>query len=85
MEWWEDAIDKLDYLKDKGFRFYFPVVYKAFTSPENQQNQIIMSSFFDDEDQEKADSQLENLKETIQDLKDEKIIATESDLLKIWN
>jgi len=89
-KWWgiqnkEDALSKLDYLKDKGFRFYFPVVYKAFLSPEADQEELIIAAFVDDEDQEKAETQLMYLKETIGELKDEKIINQESDLLKYGN
>lgn len=86
-DWWgihdrDEALETLNYLKDKGFRFYLPAVYKAYTSAENEQGQIIEDSFSDDEDQEKAYSQLENLKETFEELKEGNIIAVHNDVLK---
>ena len=89
-QWWGiqdrgDAISKLDYLRDKGFRFYFPVVYKAFFSPAAEQDQILADAYPDEEDQETADSQLEFLKETVGELKEGKIIDHESDLLIYGN
>jgi len=85
-DWWgihdrNEALEVLNYLKDKGFRFYLPVVYKSYTSPESDQNQIIVDNFSDDEDQEKAYSQLENLKETLEELKEGHMITTLTDIL----
>lgn len=78
-EWWgidsrEYAQETLQYLTGKGYRFYCPAVLNAFTSPENQQIELLRHVFADDEDFGKACSQLDNLKETLDELKEDKVI-----------
>lgn len=95
-EWWginnnSDAEDKLDYLFNKGFRFYFNAIYKAYLAgtPEEQQN-IITSSFNQsdldyEEDVEKAFGQLNNLKETWEQLTRNAIVSSKEELVKYNN
>lgn len=78
----KDAIEKLSYLRDKGFRFYFSAVFHAFNSPKEKQDEILLAQFTTPEDIDKGYSQLHNLQETIEELKQYKVIATESDLDK---
>jgi len=75
-----DANEQLIYLRDKGFRFYLPTVFKAFCSNENAQEEII-STVFDGDDLDKALSQLENLQETAGELKEGHVISQNSDIL----
>jgi hypothetical protein len=85
--WWsinnsEDAYETLNYLQSKGFRFYLPVVFSAFSAPSSEQEAIILNGFTNEEDIEKALSQLQNLKEVLNELKSESIISQESDIMK---
>lgn len=84
--WWgiddsHDANEKLIYLRDKGFRFYLPTVFEAFSSEGNKQVNIISSAFVD-EDFDKALSQLTHLKETLEELKEDNIISQNGDIIK---
>jgi hypothetical protein len=86
-EWWEintsqQAHEQLTYLQNKGHRFYFPTVTKAFFAPEEIQENIIVENFSNEEDLEKAFSQLYNLKEVIKELKEDGIIVQETDITK---
>jgi hypothetical protein len=86
--WWgilcpDDAVAKLDYLRDKGFRYYFPTVLRAVTQPAAEREAIILEAFpGNEEDQAKALSQVENLLETMQDLEDDGVIDSSADIVK---
>lgn len=91
-EWWGvrnklDALDTLNYLESKGFRYYFPVVYEAFQCSDKSNQGFILQSAFgnNSEDLEKAYSQLDNLKETFNELKDDKVINNEADIERLGN
>lgn len=86
-KWWgiessHDALSTLDYLSTKGFRFYLPAVVEAFPLSGDRQNSFIISQFNDPDDIEKAFSQLQNLRETLQELKDDQIITDVADISK---
>jgi len=100
-DWWqihnpEEAMKKLNYLRDKGFGFYFPTVYKAFlTDDEQEKEKIIIDGIVPkkqgtseeeraviEEDLEKAYSQQNNLKAAYNDLLKTKYITGKEDLKK---
>ncbi|RPE09038.1 DUF1266 domain-containing protein [Chitinophaga lutea] len=85
--WWgisnrEEALETLSYLSVKGFRFYLPAVFKAYSAPEPGKSAAILGEMTDQEDIEKAFSQLKNLEETIEELKTGQIITHDSDILQ---
>lgn len=86
-EWWDingrqDSIETLEYLRDKGHRFYTPTVLSAFSSSEDHQIDILQSYFKDEEDLHKAYAQLQHLKETYEELKSDKVINNALDIRK---
>lgn len=86
-EWWGianrgEALDTLSYLSVKGFRFYLPIVFKAYNTPGPEQADVILGQLTDQEDIEKAFSQLKNLQETMAELKEGNIISHDSDIMK---
>lgn len=95
-KWWEinnpsQAKEQLDYLANKGFRFYFDTVVKCYEiSNEEQQKEIIVNSFDENdekykEDTQKAYQQLLHLQETWQELTKNNIISTKNELIKYNN
>lgn len=87
-DWWgiqsrQDALSTLDYLHKKGFRFYTKAVLEAHAAPQDSQLAILENHFQDDEDLQKAWSQLQNLKETVDELKADKIIHNLLDIRKL--
>ena len=73
-EWWgiettEDARKELDYLCQKGYRYYFPFVYQAFLldKPE-EQDEIFQQNMTSQEDYDKIVMQFQNLQETYEEL-----------------
>lgn len=87
-EWWgiesrQDALDTLDYLSEKGFRFYTDAVLAAYAAPEEQQAEILEKHFTQDQDLNKAWSQLQNLKETYTELQSDNIISNLVDIKKL--
>lgn len=85
-QWWgiesnKDARDKLDYLLEKGFRYYFPYVWQAFliTVPE-QRDEVFQQNMKSQEDYDKAVLQLQNLEETYDELLENKVISSKEDL-----
>jgi hypothetical protein len=80
----EQALERLLYLRDKGYRFYQTTIFNAFfaDSPEVQEA-IILSNFSTEEDLSRAYSQLENLMYTVDELKADNIINDESDIPRI--
>jgi hypothetical protein len=87
-EWWgitdtESAESKLDYLRDEGFGFYFPAVYKALLiSDDDERKEIIITAATSQEMAQKAYSQTHNLLDSIETLQKEKVIETVSDIEK---
>ncbi|MCL2247035.1 MAG: DUF1266 domain-containing protein [Lentimicrobiaceae bacterium] len=75
-EWWgindrDSAIDTLNYLRDKGYNYYFPTVYKAFSATSDHElKEIILAKMTTQEDAEKAYSQAYNLLESVDLLKE---------------
>ncbi|MDR0194433.1 MAG: DUF1266 domain-containing protein [Myroides sp.] len=90
-QWWginntNEAKDKLDYLANKGFRFYFDTILACVNlSDENEIEKIIESRFDNDEDIDKAYNQLYNLQDTLQELTQSNIITSLTDLQKQTN
>lgn len=87
-EWWgiesrQDALDTLDYLSEKGFRFYTDAVISAYAENEEKQAEILEKNFINDQDLNKAWSQLQNLKETYDELQSDKIINNVVDIKKL--
>lgn len=69
-EWWgiestDAAKEELDYLCEKGYRYYFPFVYQAFLlgKPEAQ-DEIFQQNMTSQEDYDKIVAQFQNLQET---------------------
>lgn len=69
-EWWgiettEAAHKELNYLCEKGYRYYFPFVYQAFLleKPE-EQDEIFQQNMTSQEDYNKIVMQFQNLQET---------------------
>jgi type II secretory pathway pseudopilin PulG len=88
-EWWsingrDSAVETLDYLRDKGFAYYFPTVCKASQAGSDEAiKAIIIENMTTQEDAEKAYSQTCNLKESINQLKELKIINHADDIEKL--
>jgi hypothetical protein len=86
--WWGitcpgEAAAKLDYLRDKGFRYYFPTVIQALHHPVGEHEKIVSEAFPGSaEDREKALSQIGNLLEAAQDLEDDGVIDSPADIKK---
>ncbi len=87
-DWWgiqsrPDALSTLNYLQKKGFRFYTRAVLEAYASPQDSQLAVLESHFQNNDDLQKAWSQLQNLKETLDELKNDKIIHNLLDIRKL--
>lgn len=79
----KEARAKLQYLRDKGFRYYLPAIYKAMMAKTEEEQELIMDEYFlDDEDHGKAFSQLHNLMDTMPELLQDGILQDEQDILK---
>lgn len=85
-EWWgienrDDAKNELEYLCQKGYRYYFPFVYEAFTltDPE-EQDQVFQQNMTSQEDYDKIVMQLHNLQEIYAELIQCKVISQKEDL-----
>ena len=81
-EWWgiettEDARKELDYLCQKGYRYYFPFVYQAFLldKPE-EQDEIFQQNMTSQEDYDKIVMQFQNLQETYEELLSCKVMVS---------
>ncbi len=95
-EWWginnsDEAVQKLDYLANKGFRFYFDTVLKAYQTSDAEEQKTILLDGFDEnnpdykEDVQKAYDQLINLQETWEELTQNNIVSSQMDLKKYNN
>ena len=85
-EWWgientTDAKNELDYLLNKGFRYYFPFVWQAYQldDPEKQ-DEIFQKNMTSQEDYDKVNIQLQNLIETYYELVEYKVISSKEDI-----
>ncbi|MDR0811333.1 MAG: DUF1266 domain-containing protein [Paludibacter sp.] len=79
----DTAIEKLDYLRYKGYAYYFPTVVKASKAGSDEEaKQIIISEMTTQEDAEKAYDQTCNLKESIGTMKNLNLITHEDDIEK---
>jgi hypothetical protein len=87
-DWWDingtdTAIEKLDYLRDKAFAYYFPTVWKAFHAASDEERKaIILETMTTQEDAEKAYSQTQNLLESVDILRKLEIIERVEDVNK---
>lgn len=85
-KWWgistsRDAKETLDYLCQKGFDYYFPFVYQAFLlKDEKAQDEVFQQNMKNQEDYEKAVEQLQNLKQTYQELVECGTVASKEDI-----
>lgn len=85
-QWWgistaRDAHETLEYLCQKGFGYYFPFVYQAFLlNDEEKQDQIFQQNMTSQEDYDKAVEQLQNLKETYEELVGCGVISSKEDV-----
>ena len=78
-----NARAKLEYLRDKGFRYYLPAIYKALMAKTTEEQEVIMDDYFiDEEDHGKAFAQLHNLLDTMPELLQDGILQHEQDILK---
>lgn len=78
-----DARAKLVYLRDKGYRYYLPAIYRALMAKTaEEQEDIIDQSFQEEEDKGKVYSQLHNLIDTMPELLQDGILQDEQDILK---
>lgn len=95
-EWWginntEEAKDCLNYLQNKGFRYYFQTVLRAYEITDKEaQKEIIVNGFDEndekyEEDIQKAYQQLINLQETWKELTENNIISTKNELERYNN
>lgn len=84
--WWgidstAEARAQLDYLCEKGFRYYWPVVLEAFwLDDRRQQDALFQQRMTLQEDYDKATSQLENLQETFDELLSCGVVASKVEL-----
>lgn len=85
-EWWgidstAEAKEELDYLSQKGFRYYFPFVWQAFLLDDQKaQDEIFQQNMTSQEDYNKIVSQFQNLQETYNELVTCKVITNKEDL-----
>lgn len=78
----QDALETLEYLSHKGYEFYFPAVVAALNIPEAERNNFLNESFDDRADVNKAKAQLQHLEETMEELKNERIIQSQADMIR---
>ena len=85
-EWWgigntEEAKCELDYLCRKGFRYYFPFVWQAFSldDPERRE-EIFQRNMTSQEEYDKVTAQFRNLQETYGELLACGVVAAKEDL-----
>lgn len=94
--WWgiddtDEAKESLDYLQNKGFRFYFDTVLKAYKVADKEEQKTIIVNGFDENDEKyeedihKAYEQLIHLQETWEELTQNKIISNIDELIKYNN
>ena len=85
-EWWGidnymDAHKELDYLCQKGYRYYFPFICQAFlTDDPDKQDEVFQQNMTSQEDYDKITFQFQNLEETYDELLECKVIAGKEDL-----
>lgn len=74
-------MEELQYLCEKGYRYYFPFVWQAFllTDPK-QQDEVFQQNMTSQEDYDKITVQLQNLQDTCDELLACKVIAVKDDL-----
>ena len=84
--WWgidstAEARTQLDYLCEKGFRYYWPTVLEAFRLDDRlRQDALFQQRMTSQEDYDKATSQLENLRETLDELLACGVVASKEEL-----
>ena len=84
--WWgidsaAEARKQLDYLCEKGFRYYWPTVLEAFRlDGRERQDELLQQRMTSQEDYDKASSQLENLRETFDELLSCGVVASKEEL-----
>ena len=84
--WWgidstAEARRQLDYLGEKGFRYYWPTVLEAFRlDGRERQDELLQQRMTSQEDYDKVSSQLENLRETFDELLSCGVVASKEEL-----
>ena len=84
--WWgidstAEARAQLDYLCEKGFRYYWPTVLEAFRLDDRlRQDALFQQRMTSQEDYDKVSSQLENLRETFDELLSCGVVASKEEL-----
>ena len=84
--WWgidstAEARAQLDYLCEKGFRYYWPTVLEAFRlDGRERQDELLQQRMTSQEDYDKVSSQLENLRETFDELLSCGVVASKEEL-----
>ena len=84
--WWgidstAEAREQLDYLCEKGFRYYWPTVLEAFRlDGRERQDELLQQRMTSQKDYDKASSQLENLRETFDELLSCGVVASKEEL-----
>ena len=84
--WWgidstAEARTQLDYLCEKGFRYYWPTVLEAFRLDDRlRQDALFQQRMTSQEDYDKVSSQLENLRETFDELLSCGVVASKEEL-----
>ena len=85
-DWWgigsaEEARGQLDYLCEKGFRCCWPTVLEAFNLDDrDRQDALLRRRMATQEDYDKVTSQLENLRETFDELMSCGVVASQEEL-----
>ena len=85
-DWWgidstAEARAQLDYLCEKGFRYYWPTVLEAFRlDGRERQDELLQQRMTSQEDYDKVSSQLENLQETFDELLSCGVVASKKEL-----
>lgn len=88
-DWWgihgkDSAFETLDYLRDKGHRYYFPTVLEMMKMDSaDAQRELVRSRMQNQEDAEKTISSFNNLMASIDALKKEGTITSEADIERV--
>lgn len=88
-DWWgihgkDSAKETLDYLRDKGHRFYFAIALDMMKQNNwDQQKEVILSNVQTQEDAEKTVEYFKNLTSSIEEMKKDGTITSDEDLKRL--